>query len=106
MLPPILVCSEEPFVALVAALPQRWVEARARDDLRCWRALAVWLFDCSTLFSKADLPGVAEDHDTLAMVALQHAHDLQPVRTEEPFAQPATSTTLSEQSSHARVRFQ
>lgn len=86
MLPPIIVCSEEPFTALVADLLRRWPEAQARDDLRCWRSLAIWLFDCAASFGREGLQGVAEDHDALALVALQRSHDLQPVRTEDTFA--------------------
>lgn len=81
MLPDIIICSEEPFIALVADLPRRWVEAHVRDNLLCWCSLAVWLFDCSVLFDKADLRGLAEAHDTLARVALQRSDDRQPTRT-------------------------
>lgn len=73
---------DEPSIVLVEGLIARWATAAARDQLPSWRSLAIFLFDCANWLTRAGLNAIAADHDALAMLAMQRAHDLQPLRVE------------------------
>jgi hypothetical protein len=91
MIPTLFVFHKDPLIVLVEDLPRRWWAAQLRNDLRTWRALGVYLFDCAALLAKEDLQWIADFHDTLATVAMQHAYDLQPQSSEDVFVQQPTS---------------
>ena len=71
---------QDPLIILVEGATSRWQQAQARNDPCTWRALGVYLFNCAGVLAKEDLQGIADNHDTLAAVAMQHAHDLHPRR--------------------------
>lgn len=81
-LPLFLAHTAEPAIVLVEGLLPRWATAEAKDQLPVWRSLAIYLFDCANLLSREGLASIALDHDALAMLAMQRAHDLQPLRVE------------------------
>jgi hypothetical protein len=88
MIPLSVVC-KDPLIVLVDGALNRWHHAQRVDDLRTWRALGVYLFDCAAALSQEkviELGWVASDHDTLAALAMQHCHELQPSRLEDTFA--------------------
>lgn len=86
MVPTLFLFHKAPPIVLVDDAMSRWMLAQLRNDIRTWRSLGVYLFDCAALLSKEDLQWIADFHDTLATVAMQHAHDLQPVRNDGVFA--------------------
>lgn len=101
----ILIFRTQGDIVLVEGVTRLWQQAHARNDTRTWRALGVYLFTCGASLEGADVPQRVEaDHDTLAMVAMQHAHDLQPVRHEDVFARPSTSEILQPQPKEQFVR--
>lgn len=86
MTPTLEVIDAEHGIVLAVDIPSRWAHARAKEDMRTWRALGVYLFDLAVCLTRGGLHAIAEDHDALAMVAMQRSYGMQPPRLVDTFA--------------------